>query len=158
MGAVKLIAVASAKGILEMEKNQRYIAASATDDLAICSLIDLVFKLLIPEFNIHGKMKITAKKDRKKIICDKLKSCERYFTKVFRRAKFNDAKSIHKADFILDDIFKIYFIIYNMDVRKKVYKNPEEALSGLLFDGMTIMSGGFGVCGLPRKSDTSFKR
>ena len=66
MGAVKLIAVASAKGILEMEKNQRYIAASATDDLAICSLIDLVFKLLIPEFNIHGKMKITAKKGSKK--------------------------------------------------------------------------------------------
>ena len=31
-----------------------------------------------------------------------------------------------------------------MDV-EKVYKNPEEALSGLLFDGMTIMSGGFGV-------------
>ena len=65
MGAVKLIAVASAKGILEMEKNQRYIAASATDDLAICSLIDLVLNC-VPEFNIHGKMKITAKKDRKK--------------------------------------------------------------------------------------------
>jgi 3-oxoacid CoA-transferase subunit A len=32
---------------------------------------------------------------------------------------------------------------------KKVYKKPEEALKGLLFDGMVIMSGGFGLCGLP---------
>ncbi len=31
----------------------------------------------------------------------------------------------------------------------KVYKNAEEALSGLLFDGMTVMSGGFGLCGIP---------
>ena len=31
---------------------------------------------------------------------------------------------------------------------KKFYNSPEEALEGLLFDGMTIMSGGFGfvVC------------
>ncbi len=31
----------------------------------------------------------------------------------------------------------------------KVYANATEALSGLLFDGMTIMSGGFGLCGIP---------
>ena len=31
----------------------------------------------------------------------------------------------------------------------KVQKDAAEALDGLLFDGMTIMSGGFGVCGIP---------
>lgn len=32
---------------------------------------------------------------------------------------------------------------------KKVYASAEVALEGLLFDGMTIMSGGFGLCGIP---------
>jgi len=32
---------------------------------------------------------------------------------------------------------------------KKVYKDAKSALDGLLFDGMTIMSGGFGLCGIP---------
>ncbi|MFC3068230.1 CoA transferase subunit A [Phenylobacterium soli] len=31
----------------------------------------------------------------------------------------------------------------------KVQTNAEEALAGLLFDGMTIMAGGFGLCGIP---------
>jgi 3-oxoacid CoA-transferase subunit A len=31
----------------------------------------------------------------------------------------------------------------------KVHQSSAEALSGLLFDGMTIMSGGFGLCGIP---------
>ena len=31
----------------------------------------------------------------------------------------------------------------------KLYKNAEEALGGLLFDGMSVMSGGFGLCGIP---------
>lgn len=31
----------------------------------------------------------------------------------------------------------------------KVYPDAEAALQGLLFDGMTIMSGGFGLCGIP---------
>lgn len=31
----------------------------------------------------------------------------------------------------------------------KVYSNATEALSGLLRDGMTIMAGGFGLCGIP---------
>lgn len=31
----------------------------------------------------------------------------------------------------------------------KVCPNAETALDGLLFDGMTIMSGGFGLCGIP---------
>ena len=32
---------------------------------------------------------------------------------------------------------------------KKVYPNADAALEGLLFDGMTIASGGFGLCGIP---------
>ncbi len=32
---------------------------------------------------------------------------------------------------------------------KKVYASASEALEGLLSDGMTIMSGGFGLCGIP---------
>ena len=32
---------------------------------------------------------------------------------------------------------------------KKVYSDAAAALDGLLFDGMTIMSGGFGLCGIP---------
>lgn len=31
----------------------------------------------------------------------------------------------------------------------KVYTNASEALEGFLFDGMTLMSGGFGLCGIP---------
>ena len=31
----------------------------------------------------------------------------------------------------------------------KVYKTAADALQGVLFDGMTIMSGGFGLCGIP---------
>ena len=34
---------------------------------------------------------------------------------------------------------------------KKVYPDAKAALDGLLFDGMTIMSGGFGLCGIPEK-------
>src|SRR5580698_164974 len=32
---------------------------------------------------------------------------------------------------------------------RKVYDSAKAALDGLLFDGMTIMSGGFGLCGIP---------
>ncbi|MEI4471550.1 CoA transferase subunit A [Frigidibacter sp. MR17.24] len=32
---------------------------------------------------------------------------------------------------------------------KKVYGNAAEALDGLLFDGMLIAAGGFGLCGIP---------
>ena len=32
---------------------------------------------------------------------------------------------------------------------KKVYMNSNEALKDVVFDGMTVMSGGFGLCGLP---------
>ena len=32
---------------------------------------------------------------------------------------------------------------------KKIYESAKAALDGLLFDGMTVMSGGFGLCGIP---------
>ena len=31
----------------------------------------------------------------------------------------------------------------------KIYPDAKTALQGLLFDGMTVMSGGFGLCGIP---------
>ena len=31
----------------------------------------------------------------------------------------------------------------------KVYADARSALAGLLKDGMTIMAGGFGLCGIP---------
>jgi 3-oxoacid CoA-transferase subunit A len=34
----------------------------------------------------------------------------------------------------------------------KIYGSAAEALDGLLFDGMTIASGGFGLCGIPELS------
>jgi len=34
-------------------------------------------------------------------------------------------------------------------VSNKVYSDARAALAGTLFDGMTIMSGGFGLCGIP---------
>ena len=34
-------------------------------------------------------------------------------------------------------------------MKKKVHPDAKSALDGLLFDGMTIMSGGFGLCGIP---------
>ena len=34
---------------------------------------------------------------------------------------------------------------------KKVFCDAASTLDGLLFDGMTIMSGGFGLCGIPEK-------
>lgn len=33
-----------------------------------------------------------------------------------------------------------------------IYNNAKEALSGILKDGLTIMSGGFGLCGIPENS------
>lgn len=32
---------------------------------------------------------------------------------------------------------------------KKVYNDAKAAIDGLAFDGMTVMSGGFGLCGIP---------
>jgi 3-oxoacid CoA-transferase subunit A len=34
----------------------------------------------------------------------------------------------------------------------KIYADADTALEGVLFDGMTVMSGGFGLCGIPELS------
>jgi 3-oxoacid CoA-transferase subunit A len=34
---------------------------------------------------------------------------------------------------------------------QKIYPNAQSALDGLLFDGMTIAAGGFGLCGVPER-------
>jgi 3-oxoacid CoA-transferase A subunit len=34
---------------------------------------------------------------------------------------------------------------------QKIYPNAEAALDGLLFDGMTVAAGGFGLCGIPER-------
>ncbi len=34
---------------------------------------------------------------------------------------------------------------------QKIYPDAEKALDGLLFDGMTICAGGFGLCGIPER-------
>ena len=38
------------------------------------------------------------------------------------------------------------------NMSRKVHPTAASALDGLLFDGMTIMSGGFGLCGIPELS------
>ena len=40
----------------------------------------------------------------------------------------------------------------------KVFPNAQAALEGKLFDGMTIMAGGFGRCGIPENSIEEIKR
>ena len=39
----------------------------------------------------------------------------------------------------------------------KVYPDAKSALEGLLFDGMTVMSGGFGLCGIPENLITAMR-
>ena len=39
----------------------------------------------------------------------------------------------------------------------KIYKSASEALGGILFDGMSIASGGFGLCGIPENSINAIK-
>ncbi|RZJ87668.1 MAG: CoA transferase subunit A, partial [Brevundimonas sp.] len=34
---------------------------------------------------------------------------------------------------------------------RKIFPDANAALEGLTFDGMTVMSGGFGLCGIPEK-------
>ena len=40
---------------------------------------------------------------------------------------------------------------------QKVYPDARAALDGLLFDGMTVMSGGFGLCGIPENLITAIR-
>jgi len=36
----------------------------------------------------------------------------------------------------------------------ETFSDAKAALEGVTFDGMTIMAGGFGLCGIPEKEDT----
>ncbi|OYW87626.1 MAG: succinyl-CoA--3-ketoacid-CoA transferase, partial [Hyphomonas sp. 32-62-5] len=40
----------------------------------------------------------------------------------------------------------------------KVYETAEAALDGLLFDGMLIAAGGFGLCGIPELSIAAIRK
>jgi len=40
----------------------------------------------------------------------------------------------------------------------KIYPSAQAALDGVLFDGMTIMTGGFGLCGIPENLLAEIKR
>jgi len=40
----------------------------------------------------------------------------------------------------------------------KIYRSAQAALDGVLFDGMTIMTGGFGLCGIPENLLAEIKR
>ena len=40
----------------------------------------------------------------------------------------------------------------------KVYADATAALDGLLFDGMTVMAGGFGLCGIPENLIDALRR
>ena len=46
----------------------------------------------------------------------------------------------------------------NKNKHKKIFNSPKAALEGILFDGMTIMSGGFGLCGLPENLIFAIKK
>jgi 3-oxoacid CoA-transferase subunit A len=41
---------------------------------------------------------------------------------------------------------------------KKIYPDADAALDGLLFDGMTICAGGFGLCGIPERLIDAIQR
>jgi 3-oxoacid CoA-transferase subunit A len=41
---------------------------------------------------------------------------------------------------------------------KKIYPDADAALEGLLFDGMTICAGGFGLCGIPERLIDAIQR
>ncbi|MCB1474600.1 MAG: CoA transferase subunit A [Rhodobiaceae bacterium] len=41
---------------------------------------------------------------------------------------------------------------------QKVYQSAEEALDGLLFDGMFIAAGGFGLCGIPENLISAIRK
>jgi 3-oxoacid CoA-transferase subunit A len=41
---------------------------------------------------------------------------------------------------------------------KKIFANADEALKGVMFDGMLIAAGGFGLCGIPELLIAAIKR
>jgi len=42
-------------------------------------------------------------------------------------------------------------------VQSKIFPDAASALAGILFDGMTVMSGGFGLCGIPEHLITALR-
>jgi 3-oxoacid CoA-transferase subunit A len=42
-------------------------------------------------------------------------------------------------------------------VKSKVYADAKSALAGVLFDGMSVMAGGFGLCGIPENLITALR-
>jgi len=42
-------------------------------------------------------------------------------------------------------------------VQSKVYSDASSALTGILFEGMSVMSGGFGLCGIPENLITALR-
>ena len=42
-------------------------------------------------------------------------------------------------------------------MKSKIYADADSALSGTVFDGMTIMAGGFGLCGIPENLITALR-
>ena len=46
-------------------------------------------------------------------------------------------------------VYQVPASTMDMMAMRKVYQTAPEALDGLLFDGMTIAAGGFGLCGIP---------
>ena len=42
-------------------------------------------------------------------------------------------------------------------IMKKVFHSAEQAIDGLIFDGMKIAAGGFGLCGIPEESIAALK-
>ena len=49
-------------------------------------------------------------------------------------------------------------LIGNLFMVKKIYKNASDALNGVLKDGMTIMAGGFGLCGIPENAIAAIRK
>lgn len=48
-------------------------------------------------------------------------------------------------------------LIINYNMLNKIYPSADQALDNILFDGMTIMAGGFGLCGIPENLITAIK-
>ena len=42
-------------------------------------------------------------------------------------------------------------------MKSKVYTDAKSALAGTLFDGMSVMAGGFGLCGIPENLITALR-
>lgn len=75
-GMVKLSATASARGRYVREVNHRVIAIKLINDLMPCNFRCLVRKQTGPLAMTHGNIKTSAKKFRKKTICNGLSSLE----------------------------------------------------------------------------------